>query len=52
MDYLPFSKEEYSPGLDKIPQAVGEFPLDPKNMAMLVIDIKEGAADLVNPKNG
>ena len=33
-------KKAWQEGLDKIPQAVGEFPVDPANMALLVIDMQ------------
>ena len=34
------SQKSWEKGLEKIPQAVGEFPVDPKNMALLVIDMQ------------
>ena len=34
------TKKAWEKGLEKIPQAVGEFPVDPKNMALLVIDMQ------------
>jgi ureidoacrylate peracid hydrolase len=33
-------KKAWQKGLDRIPQAVGEFPVDPQNMALLVIDMQ------------
>lgn len=34
------SQKAWQKGLERIPQAVGEFPVDPKNMALLVIDMQ------------
>jgi ureidoacrylate peracid hydrolase len=34
------SQKAWQKGLDRIPQAVGEFPVDAKNMALLVIDLQ------------
>jgi nicotinamidase-related amidase len=34
------SQKAWQRGLDRIPQAVGEFPVDPKHMALLVIDMQ------------
>ncbi len=33
-------KKAWQKGLERIPQAVGEFPLEPANMALLVIDMQ------------
>ena len=33
-------KKAWQKGLDRIPQAVGEFPVDPDHMALLVIDMQ------------
>jgi nicotinamidase-related amidase len=33
-------KKAWQKGLDRIPQAVGEFPVDPKYMALVVIDMQ------------
>jgi nicotinamidase-related amidase len=33
-------KKAWQKGLDRIPQAVGEFPVEPANMALLVIDMQ------------
>ena len=38
------SQKAWEKGLEKIPQAVGEFPVDPKNMALLVIDMQNYVA--------
>jgi len=34
------SQKAWQKGLERIPQAVGEFPVDPTNMALLVIDMQ------------
>jgi nicotinamidase-related amidase len=33
-------QKAWQKGLDRIPKAVGDFPVDPKNMALLVIDMQ------------